>query len=52
MIDITEIFVAINSIRKNDKEKQSKSKIFQHLRKDKKHKDLEYKTFNQVIESS
>ena len=51
MIDTTEIFFAINSIRKNEKKKPSKSNIFQHLQKDEKHKELEYETFNRVIEN-
>ena len=51
MIDTTEIFLAINSIRKNEKKKPSKSNIYQHLQKDEKHKELEYETFVQVIEN-
>ena len=51
MIDTTEIFLAINSIRKNEKKKPSKSNIYQHLQKDEKHKELEYETFDQVIEN-
>ena len=42
MIDTTEIFLAINSIRKNEKKKPSKSNIYQHLQTDEKHKELEY----------
>ena len=44
MIDTTDIFFVINSIRK-------KIYIYQHLQKDEKHKQLEYKTFEQVIEN-
>ena len=51
MIDTTEIFLAINSIRKNEKKKPSKSNIYQHLRKDETHKELEYETFDQVTEN-
>ena len=51
MIDTTEVFFAINSIRKNEKKKPSKSNIYQHLQKDEKHKELEYETFDQVIEN-
>ena len=51
MIDTTEIFLAINSIRKNEKKKPSKSNIYQHLQKDEKHKELGYETFNQLIEN-
>ena len=51
MIDTTEIFLAINSIRKNEKKKPSKSNIYQHLQKDEKHKELKYETFNQIIEN-
>ena len=51
MIDTTEIFLAINSIRKNKKKKPAKSIIYQHLQKDEKHKELEFETFNQVIET-
>ena len=51
MIDTTEIFLAINSIRKNEKKKPSKSNTYQHLQKDEKHKELEYETFDQVIEN-
>ena len=51
MIDTTEIFLAINSIRKDEKKKPSKSNIYQHLQKDEKHKELEYETFVQVIEN-
>ena len=50
MTDTTEIFLAINSIRKNEKKKPSKSNIYQHLQKDEKHKELEYETFDQLIE--
>ena len=42
MIDTTEIFLEINSIRKNEKKKPSKSNIHQHLQTDEKHKELEY----------
>ena len=51
MIDTTEIFLVINSIRKNKKKKPSKNNIHQHLQKDEKHKELEYETFDQVIEN-
>ena len=51
MIDATEIFLAINSIRKNETKKPSKSSIYQHLQKDEKYKDLEYENFDQVIEN-
>ena len=51
MLDTTEIFPAINSIRKNEKNKPSKSNIYQHLQKDEKHKELEYETVDQVIEN-
>ena len=51
MIVTTEIFLTINSIRKNEKKKPSKSNIYQHLQKDEKHKELEYETFDQVIEN-
>ena len=51
MIDTTEIFRAINSIRKNEKKKSSKSNIYQHLQKNEKYKELEYETFDQVIEN-
>ena len=51
MIDTTEIFLAKNTIRKNEKKKLSKSNIYQHLQKDEKHKDLENETLNQVNEN-
>ena len=51
MIDTTEIFLAINSIRKNEKKKPSKSNIYQQLQKDEKQKGLEYEKFDQVIEN-
>ena len=51
MIDTTGKFLAINSIRKNEKEKPSKSDIYQHLQKDEKHKELESDTFDQAIEN-
>ena len=51
MIDTTEIFLAINSIKKNEKKKPSKSNIYQLLQKDENHKELDYKTFDQVIEN-
>ena len=51
MIDTTEIFLAINSIRKNEKKKPSKSNIYQHLQKDEKHKELKYETFDQLVEN-
>ena len=50
MIDTTETFLAINSIRKNEERKPSKSYIYQHLQKVEKRKELEYETFNQVIQ--
>ena len=47
MIDTTEIFLAINFIRKIEEKKPSKSNIYQHLQKDEKHKEeLEYEAFN------
>ena len=49
--DTTEIFLAINSIRKNEKKKPLKSNIYQHLQKDEKHNELEYETFDQVVEN-
>ena len=51
MIDTTEILLAINSIRKVEKKKPSKSNICQYLKKDKKPKELEYETFDQLIEN-
>ena len=51
MIDTTKIFLAINSIRKNEKKTPSKSNIYQHLQKDEKHKELEHETFDQLIEN-
>ena len=51
MIDTTEIFFAINSIKENEKKKTSKSNIYQNLQKDEKHKELEYERFDQVIEN-
>ena len=51
MIDTTKIFLAINSIRKNEKKKPSKSNICQQLEKDEKHEKLGYETFDQVIEN-
>ena len=51
MIDTTEIFLVINSIRKNKKKKSSKNNIYQHLQKDEKLKELEHETFDQVIEN-
>ena len=51
MIDTTEIFLAINSIRKSEEKKPSKSNIYQHLQNNKKHKELDYETFDQVIEN-
>ena len=51
MIDTTEIFLVINSIRKNKKKKPSKNNIYQHLQKDEKLKELERETFDQVIEN-
>ena len=51
MIDTTEIFLVINSIRKNKKKKPSKNNIYQHLQKDAKLKELEHETFDQVIEN-
>ena len=51
MIDTTQKFLAINSIKKNEKKKPSKSNAYQHLQKDENHKELDYKTFDQVIEN-
>ena len=51
MIATTEIFLATNSIKKNERKKPSKSNIYQHLQKDEKHKELEYEIFDQVIEN-
>ena len=51
MIDANEIFLAINSIRRNEKKNSSKSNIYQYLLKDEKHKDLEYETLDQVIKN-
>ena len=51
MTDTTEIFLAINSIRENQKKKPLKINIYQHLEKDEKHKELKYETFDQVIEN-
>ena len=51
MIDTTEIFLVINSIRKNLKKKPSKNNIYQHLQKDEKLKELEHEAFDQVIEN-
>ena len=51
MIVTTEIFLTINSIRKNEKKKPSKINIYQYLQKDEKHKELEYETFDEVIEN-
>ena len=51
MIDTTELFLAMSSIRKNEKKKSSKSNTYQHLQKDEKHKELEYEIFGQVIEN-
>ena len=51
MIDTSDIFLAINFIRKNKKKKPSESNIFQHLQKDEKLKELEYETFNRVTEN-
>ena len=51
MIDTNEIFLPINSIRKNEKKKPQKSNIYQYLQKFEKHKKLEYETFDQVIEN-
>ena len=51
MTDTTEIFFAINSIRKNEKRKPSKNNIYQHLQKDEKHKEVEYETFDQVLKT-
>ena len=46
MIDTTKMFLPINSFRKNEKKKPSKSNIYQHLQKNEKHKELESETFN------
>ena len=51
IVDTTEIFLTINSIRRNEKQKPSKSNIYQYLKKDEKHKELEFEIFNQVIEN-
>ena len=51
MIDTTELFLAISSIRKNEKKKPSKSNIYQYLPKDEKHKELELEIFGRVIEN-
>ena len=51
MIDTAETFLAINSIRKSGKKTPSKSNIYQHLQKDEKQKELEYETFDQIIEN-
>ena len=51
MIDTAEIFLAINSVSKNEKKKPSKINFYQHLQKDEKHKELEYEIFDQVIEN-
>ena len=50
MTDTTEIFLEINSIKKNEEKKPSKSNISQHLQKDENHQELEYEIFDQVIE--
>ena len=51
MIETTEIFSAINAIRKNEKKKSSKRNIYQHLQKDEKHKEPDYETFDQFYEN-
>ena len=51
MTDTTEIFLAINPIKKNEKKKPSKSNIYQHLQKDEKQKELQHETFDQIIEN-
>ena len=51
MIGTTLIFLAINSIRKNERKKPSKRNIYQYLQKDENHKEVEYETFDQVIEN-
>ena len=51
MIDTIGILLAINFIRKNEKMKPLKITIYQHLKKGKKHKELEYETFYQVTEN-
>ena len=50
MIGTTEIFLAINSIRKNEEKKPLKSNIYQYLQIDES-KELEYEIFDQVIEN-
>ena len=50
-VEATEIFLATNSIRKNEIKKPSEGSIYQHLLKDEKHKVPEHKTFNQVNEN-
>lgn len=50
IIDTIEIFLVMKFIKRNEKKKPSKSNIFHHLQKDEKNKELEYETFNQLIE--
>ena len=38
-------------MRKSGKKTPSKSNIYQHLQKDEKQKELEYETFDQIIEN-
>ena len=49
MIDTIEIFLAINSIWKNDKEKPLKSNIYKHLQKDENHKEQVKKRTQHLI---
>ena len=51
IIDTIELFLVMKFIKRNEKEKPSKSNIFHHLQKDEKNKELEYETFNQLIEN-
>ena len=51
MIDTTEIFLAINSCRKNGKKKPTRGNIYQQSQKEEKHKELECETFNQVTKN-
>ena len=51
MIDITEKISCNKFHQKNEKKRPSKSNLYQHSQKDEKHKELEYKTFNQVIKN-
>ena len=51
IIVTNELFLAINFIYKNEKKKSLKINIYQHLQNNKKQKELEYETFNQVNEN-